>query len=163
MPDLLTHVLGTYALVTVLSWRVAWLRPRHVAVVMVGTVVPDLSKVRLLVDATPIENALGVEWLWTGIHRLGPALTLAAIGAVCFQRGRRLAAFGLLGAGVVTHFAFDLAVTRASGTAPPYLYPLTWWHPPSADLLLSSDTWPWLVAIALAGCVWLVDQRIVGS
>lgn len=159
MPDLLTHVLGVYVLLTPLAWRVEWLERRHVAVAMVGTVVPDLSKVRLLVDASLVESVLGGPWLWTGIHRLGPAAALAGIGALCFDRGRRAPAFGWLMAGVALHLLFDLAVIRASGLAPPYLYPLSWWHPPSADLLLSSDPWPWLLVTVVAAGVWGLDRR----
>lgn len=160
MPDLLTHVLGVYVLLTPLTWYVDGVRQRHVAVVMVGTMVPDISKVYLLIDATVVAEALGRPWRWAGIHRLGPASVLAGVGALSFDRGRRLPAFGWLLAGVVAHLFFDLAVTRASGVAPPYLYPFTWWQPPSANLLLSSDVWPWLVATPLAAVVWGLDRRV---
>ncbi len=162
MPDLLTHVLGAYVLLTPLTWRVERVDRRHVALLMVGTVVPDVSKVQLLVGSSVVSEATGQPWEWTGLHRLGPAGTLAAIGALGFERGRRLSGFGWLLAGVLLHLVFDLAVVRASGLAPPYLYPLTWWHPPSADLLLSSDTWPWMVTSVLAVVVWLADRRRVG-
>ena len=162
MPDLLTHVLGVYVLLTPLTWRVEWIERRHVTLVMVGTVVPDISKAHLLVESSVVADALGRPWSWLGIHRLGPAGILAGIGAMGFERGHRLLAFGLLLVGVLLHLVFDLAVIRASGLAPPYLYPITWWHPPSADLLLSSDVWPWMGASVLAGAVWLVDRRWFG-
>jgi hypothetical protein len=162
MPDLLTHVLCVYVLLTPLSWRVEWIQRRHVALVMVGTVVPDVSKAHLLVDSSVVAEAVGRPWRWAGIHRLGPAGVLAGIGAMGFERGRRLSAFGWLLGGVLVHLVFDLAVVRASGLAPPYLYPFTWWQPPSADLLLSSDIWPWLLTAPVAGVVWLVDRRRSG-
>ncbi|MFT4922212.1 MAG: hypothetical protein ACI8XM_001425 [Haloarculaceae archaeon] len=157
MPDLLTHVLGAYVLLTPLAWRVEWLEQRHVALAMVGMIVPDLAKVRLVIDATVVEQVLGGPWLWTGVHRLGPALALAGIGAMCFERGRRTVAFGWVVVGLLFHFLFDLAVTRANGLAPPYPYPLSWWHPPSADMLLSSDIWPAVVASLLAVGTWGLD------
>lgn len=162
MPDLLTHVLGAYVLLTPLTWRVEWIERRHVALVMVGTIVPDVSKLHLVVDSSVVEGIVGRPWQWLGIHRLGPAAILAGVGALGFERGRRLAGFGWLVVGILLHFLFDLAVVRASGLAPPYLYPLTWWHPPSADLLLSSDVWPWVVTSVLAGAVWLVDRHRFG-
>ncbi|PSQ56915.1 MAG: hypothetical protein BRD23_09110 [Halobacteriales archaeon SW_9_67_25] len=79
MPDLLTHVLGVYVLLTPVTWRVKWIQPRHVALVMIGAVVPDVSKVHLLVDSSVVANTLGQPWSWTGIHRLGPAGALAGV------------------------------------------------------------------------------------
>ncbi len=161
MPDLLTHVLGAYVLLTPVTWHVEWVDRRHVVVLMIGTIVPDLSKLQLLVGSSAVSDAIGRPWLWTGLHRLGPAGTLAAVGALGFERGRRLSGFGWLLAGILLHLVFDLAVIRASGLAPPYLYPLSWWHPPAADLLLSSDVWPWMMSSVLAGVVWMFDRRLV--
>lgn len=160
MPDLLTHVLGAFVVLTPVSWRLDGIERRHVTLVMVGAVLPDLSKVRLLVDATVIEGVLGAPWSWEAIHRLGPAVALAGVGAFCFRRGRRLAAFGWLVVGVCLHLLFDLAVIRAGGVAPPYLFPLSWYQPPSADLLLSSDSWPWLLTTPIAVGVWALDRRL---
>jgi hypothetical protein len=162
MPDLLTHVLGAYVLLTPVTWYVEWIDRRHVALLMIGSIVPDISKVRLVVGSSVVSDAIGQPWLWTGIHRIGPAGTLAAAGALGFERGRRLSGAGWLFAGVLLHLAFDLTVIRASAVAPPYLYPLTWWHPPAANVLLSSDLWPWMLTSVLAGVVWLVDHRLAG-
>lgn len=162
MPDLLTHVLGAYVLLTPVTWYVDWIDRRHVSLVLVGAIVPDISKIQLVVDGSIVADAIGRPWLWTGVHRIGPAGTLAAVGALGFERGRRLSGFGWLLAGTLVHLVFDLAVIRASGVAPPYLYPLTWWHPPAANLLLSSDVWPWMITSVLAGMVWLIDRRWAG-
>jgi len=161
MPDLLVHVLAAYVATRAGGWvapvdRVA---DRWVAVAMVGAVLPDLAKLYLLVDASAVAAALGRPFHWSALHTLGPAATLAGIGALCFPRGYRRAAFGWLVGGAGLHLLLDLTVTRAGGMAPPYLYPLTWWEPPSADLLLSSDPSSAAVAVVVAAGVWVVDRQ----
>jgi membrane-bound metal-dependent hydrolase YbcI (DUF457 family) len=162
MPDLLVHVLSVYVVGRVGGWvgPVDRAPDRWVAVGMVGTILPDLAKLYLLVDAATVAAVLGRPFHWAALHTLGPAATLAGLGALCFPRCHRRAAFGWLLGGVGLHLLCDLAVTRAGGVAPPYLYPLTWWEPPSADLLLSSDPWPAAVAVAVAAVVWVVDRRL---
>lgn len=157
VPDLLTHVLVLYVATTVVSWRYPWLRP-YVPVAMAGAVIPDLAKVRLLVGASTAEATLGAPFSWYPIHRLGGAVVIAGFAALCFSRRTRLRALGVLLAGVASAFLLDAGLIRASGMAPPYLYPLTWWQPPTAGIYLSSDRWPAVVAVGAAVIVWLLDN-----
>lgn len=159
MTDLLTHVVGVYTLLTPLTWRFELIQRRHVTLVMVGAIIPDISKIQLLIGNDVVTSIINIPWDWNGVHRLGPAGILAGVGALGFERRHRLPAFISLLVGVTLHFVFDLAVIRAGGVAPAYLYPFTWWQPQSMDLLLSSDVWPWIMSLPLAGIVLLIDRR----
>lgn len=159
MPDLLTHVLVAYVVLTPATWWLPWLDERFVSVAMIGATVPDAAKLALVVDPSTVEAVLGLPFDWEAVHTLGPAATLAAIGTLCFGRGNRLRAFGCLLAGVCSHLLLDLTVVRAGGMAPPYLFPVTWWEPPAANVLSSSDPWPWMVTATVVIGVWTVDRR----
>lgn len=160
MPDLFTHMLAVYILYKPISWYISWFSDRYLGVMMIGGIIPDLSKIRQLGLTDPINQLLGQELILNGIHRLGPTAALAGIGAMLFQRGERWRAFGWLMAGSGLHFVLDLTVKRAGGVAPPYLYPLTWWEPPTLNILLSSNAWPMVLTSVLTIIVWGVDQRL---
>jgi hypothetical protein len=159
--DLLTHVLVAATATTAATWRVDGLARRHVAVAAVGAVVPDAAKGYLLTGA-PEVTAFGIEASWYGLQTVGASLGLAAAGTLAFAGEERPAVFGSACLGIGTHLALDLLVIRTDDTAPRYLYPFVWWHPPSADLLLSSDVWPAAVALPVALATLLYDWRRVG-
>jgi len=159
MPDLLTHVLVAYVVGTVCRWRFERVERPHVALAMAGATLPDAAKVRLLLPGDGVTTVLGVDFTPLALHRLGPALALAAAGALLVEPEQRRAAAVALVAGVCSHFLLDLGVIRAAPTAPPYLYPLTWWRPPNPELYLSSDVLPSAVATGVAAVVWAVDRR----
>lgn len=159
MTDLLTHVLVAYAVGTVLRWRSPRVGRRHVALAMAGATLPDLAKVRLLLPGDAVTTVLGVGVSPLAFHRIGPALALALATALLVERDERAAVAVALVAGVCSHFLLDLGVIRAAPTAPPYLYPLTWWRPPNPELYQSSDLLPSLVAVVLAAAVWALDRR----
>lgn len=157
MADLLTHVLFVYIILTVSSWYVDMLRS-YVSVAMIGAVIPDLAKIRLVLGSDAIEAALNVPFSWFPVHRAGGILAVAGLGSLFFIRTHRLRGFVGLCFGASTGLLLDTLVIRANGVVPPYLYPFSWWQPPSLDLYLSSDVWPALVVIPLAVGVWWVDR-----
>ncbi|WP_439025685.1 hypothetical protein [Haloarchaeobius sp. DT45] len=158
MSDLLTHVLAVYVLATVASWSIDWLEPHHVPMAMVGAVVPDAAKVYMLTGDTRFTVA-GVTGSWYALQTVGAAACFSLAGSLLVpKRERRVVLAVLLGA-VGVHVGMDYFVIRAGGVAPPYLYPLTWAQLPSVDVYLSSSRWPSLVAIPVAGTVWLLDRR----
>lgn len=157
MTDLLTHVLVAFALFTVASWRFGF-DSRYVSIGVVGTLLPDLSKIHLLVPATAVENALGIPFSWYPLHRIGGAVVVCTIAATFFRSDMRARATGFLLAGTVLHFLLDAGIKRANGVTPPYFYPFSWYQPPAGNLYLSSDVWPAVVALALAATVWLLDR-----
>jgi membrane-bound metal-dependent hydrolase YbcI (DUF457 family) len=156
--DLLTHVLAGYVLATLASWRIDWLRPRHVPLAMLGSALPDAAKVHLVAGGVRTTVA-GVEVSWLALQTVGGALSLAAIGVLLVPRRERRPVSAVLVGGVLVHVALDYFVIRAGGRAPPSLYPLSWVQLPAGNLYLSSDVWPALVALAVATTVWVLDRR----
>ena len=126
---------------------------------MAGAVLPDLAKVHLVVPSGTVSSLLGVAFSWQAIHRLGGVLVLAGLGALTVGRSYRRAAFAALVGGAASHLLLDSFIRRANGLTPPYLYPLTWWHPSSGDLYLSSDPWPAALAVAVASVAFAYDRR----
>lgn len=163
MPDLLSHILIVYILYKPTDWFFSWFSDRALGVVMIGAMLPDLAKIRLVLPTEPIDQMLGQKLILNGIHRLGPTTVLACIGAMLFKQGKRRQAFTWLMAGAGLHLALDLTVKRAGGVAPPYLYPLTWWEPPALNLLQSSDTWPYVITSLIAISIWFVDRRVMST
>ena len=158
MVDLLAHVLIGYGAFALLA-RSGHVRRRHVPVGMLGSLLPDVAKVRLFVPAPLVASVLGAPFSWLAIHRLGGVLALAGIGALIVARGERRAVFGALVGGAVGHLLLDSLIVRAGGYAPAYLYPVSWWQPPAGGLYVSSDLWPLLAAAAFAALAFLRTHR----
>ncbi|WP_436902619.1 metal-dependent hydrolase [Halovenus halobia] len=159
MAEGLTHVLLAFGLFTATGWTVGWLDRRWVAVGMVGSLLPDLSRLYLLVDDYIISQALGIPFDWAALHTLGGVVVLATLGAVLFdKRQQRLRGFGLLVAGGCSHLAVDAVKAWADGTGGTALYPLSWWRPPTPGLYVSADRWVLGVAVAVALVVAIIER-----
>lgn len=160
MTDLVTHVLFAYVELTVLAWRFNWIRRRMVPIGMAGAVLPDLSKIHVVVSSNSVERLIGIPFSWHPFHRVGGLVAVAGCLAVFFERSERWPSFGFLVAGGLSHLFLDVLIKRANGLAPPYLYPVSWWRPPAGNLYLSSDLWPAGVAVAsvLALQIWMVYE-----
>ena len=162
MADLLSHVLFAFAVFTVAGWAATWLGPRWVAVGMVGAVLPDLDLVGVLVDAAVLSETLGLPFAWGAIHTLGGVLLLAGAGALLFEDGaHRRRAFALLTAGGVSHLAIDGMKVWADGANGVSLYPFSWWRNPTPGLYVPGDRRVVVVAVILAGAVWLLNRYLV--
>jgi membrane-bound metal-dependent hydrolase YbcI (DUF457 family) len=161
MTDLLTHVLAAYALARVASWRLDWVADRHVALAMLGAIIPDAAKLYLLLGRIR-HSVAGVEVSLLALQTVGVALAVVAIGGLLVPPGERRATVATLTGGVVLHVLLDYFVVRTGGRSPPYLYPLTWAQLPSGNLYLSADVWPSLVALVVALTVWILDRRRTG-
>lgn len=159
MPDILTHALVGYVLATVLSFRYEWLSPEFVTVAMVGALVPDLSKLELLVSDEQITAVVGLPFEWMAAHMLGGALVAIAIGAVLTDRRHRTRVALLLALGTASHLFLDALLVNPSGHSFAVFWPLTAYHPPTPNLYLSSDRWPVLVAGVAAVAVWFLRSR----
>lgn len=161
MAESLSHVLVAFALCTAAGWGIGWLDRRWVAVGMVGAILPDLNRIDLLLDDAAVEQALGVPFDWGGLHTLGGVLLLAAVGAVLFGRAyERRRAFLLLVAGGSSHLVIDAVKAWADGSNGAYLYPLSWWRNPTPGWYVSADRHVVVVAVVVAGAVWLVDRYV---
>ncbi|MFC6872864.1 metal-dependent hydrolase [Halobellus marinus] len=157
MPDVLTHVLIAYA-VGAVAVRLTALPDRHLPVVMVGAVMPDVMKATVLLDVS-VGSVSGVPYSFWAVHTLGGVVVLGGLGALTVRGSDRRVAFLSLLAGGVSHLFLDLFVIRVDGLAPPYLFPFVGWLPPAGNLYASTDVWPAGVAIAVALLVWIGRRR----
>lgn len=161
MPDLLSHALIAFVLGTLLSWRLAWLGPRYVTVVMAGAFIPDLAKIAIGLPSERVAALLDIPFDWFGLHTAGGALLAILVGVVLVQQTERRRVFALLSLGAVSHLLADALLLKASGRSYPLLWPLTDDAPPTPGLYMSTDVWPSVVLGALALAIWLVDRRVV--
>lgn len=160
MPDWLTHVLIGYALATALSARYDWLGPRYVTLVMVGALLPDLSKVELVLASEAVSAVLGVPFDWFAFHTVGGSILAVCAFGCLLPRAYRRAGLLALALGAASHHALDLLLTQSGGVTYPFLWPLTEYRAPSVDLFRSSDREPALIAVLLASLVWYARRRL---
>lgn len=157
MPDLLTHVLVAYAIgAAAVRWTDT--PDRYLPVVLVGAVAPDGMKATVLFEIVS-GTAAGVPYSFWGLHTLGGVVVLSGIGAVTLRASDRRTGFLFLVYGGVSHLVLDLFVIRVDGAAPPYLFPVSGWLPPAANLYASTDLWTIPIAMALALSAWIVRRR----
>jgi len=160
MAEWLTHILLAYALFTVVGWYVEWLDEKWVAVGVVGSILPDLSRLDLLISDDFVSALLGIPFSWDGLHTLGGVVVLSAIGAVLFAtRQQQYRAFLLLFAGALSHLVVDLPQAYADGLMITnlYLFPLPPWRFSTPGWYVSADRWVVVVSFAVALPVFLVD------
>lgn len=158
MPDLLTHVLLAYSLCLILSWRVKWLGSSYVTVAMVGAILPDLSKIHLLVSSWQVRQLFGVPFSWASLHTTGGVVVSILLGVVLVARPYRRRVGCLLGLGAVTHLVADSLLETVAERSFPLLWPLTSYVPPTPDLYLSTDPWLAVAASLLAAGLTAVTQ-----
>jgi len=161
MPDLLSHVLLAYALLTVARWRVDRLTDEWVAVGVAGAAIPDLIKVEILVDSAVVSRALGVPFDVGAVGTLGGVLLVAGLIALAFGRRWR-PAYATLVAGGGASLCFDGLRAYAGGRAGFWLYPVPW-RPPTPSLYVSSDPTVLAAAVLVAAVVAVADRRIGGG
>ena len=163
MPDVLTHVLWGYIIGMLLSFRYERIDKRFVTIVMLGALLPDLTKISLVIDDAVVEHALGIPFSWGAIHRLGGVIIACAVGALLAGNDYRKLVFGLLSIGAASHLILDGLLINASGYSYDMLWPLATYHFPTPNLFLSSDRWPAILSAAIAAGVWLVNRRVASG
>jgi hypothetical protein len=161
MPDLLSHVLLAYALLTVAGWRIDRLADEWVAVGVAGAAIPDLIKVEILVDSAAVSRALGVPFDVKAVGTLGGVLLVAGLIALAFGRRWR-PAYASLVAGGGSALVLDGLRAYADGRAGFWLYPVPW-RPPTPSLYVSSDPRVLAVAVVVAAAVVVADRRFEGT
>jgi hypothetical protein len=165
MAEWLTHVCVAYAGGILAGWRLDWLDRRWVTVAMIGSILPDLNRLGLLVSDEQITAVIGLPFSWKGVHTLGSVLLLAGLGALVFDTpSRRRRAFGLLCCGGLSNIVLDLPQRYADGLALTniYLFPLPPWRVPTPGWYVSADRWIVVLALGLAGIVSLADRIRAG-
>lgn len=157
MADLLTQILVLYVLLTVASWHFDWLTKRWVVIGMAGSAIPDLVKIGIFVENEMIESVIGLPFSYAPISSLGGVLVIALAITVFFERERvQVYAFLVFG-GVVALITDGLRV-YADGHSGHYLYPFTWWRPPTPSLYVTSDVRILVIALVGSVIVFSIDQ-----
>lgn len=158
MPDLLAHAFIAYTIGKLLSWRYDWFSPAYVTVVMAGAFIPDLTKIRLLIDSSTVEHLLGIPFSWDALHTLGGATIAILIGTLPVAPYIRARTSALLTVGAVSHLLADGLLLNPSGRSYAMLWPLTRYHPPTPGWYLSTQPEPTIVASLVAVLVWSVTR-----
>ena len=157
MPDLLAHVFLSYGICLVLSWRWGWIDDRYITLGMVGSFVPDIGKVSLLLPDPFVERALGVPFSWNSFTTGGGVFVSLLIGVVLLASDQRRRGGAMLAVGAVVHLAADGLLLSPTGRTLPLFWPLAQYRLPSPGLYLSTQIEPTLVAGALAVAAWALD------
>ncbi|WP_415380090.1 hypothetical protein [Halosimplex sp. TS25] len=157
MADLLTHVLIPYVVLTFASWRVD-IPQRWIVVAMCGAVMPDLVKARIVVFGVfGFRSVFGVDLAFAGFSRLGGVLLVAGAVAVFFgSRWRQAYAFLVFGG--LSSLLVDGLRVYADGHADFYLYPFTWWRPPTPSLYITSDPRVLATVLTVSVTVFFADR-----
>lgn len=158
MADLLTHVLAAYVLSTVVRWRVGFHR-RWVPVAMGGAVIPDLVKLGLLLDASVVQELLGLPFSYAPISSVGGVVVIAVAITIVFDREHWRRVYGSLLLGGVTSLVLDGLRVYVDGAGGFWLYPL-WIRPPTPSLYVTSDPRVLVGAVLASGVVALVDRTV---
>lgn len=161
MSEWLAHVFIAYAGFTVLSWNLDWLTDRWIAVGVIGAILPDLSRLSLVVSPDIVEYLTGVAFTWAGIHTLIGVILLSAIGALCFgDSADRYRAFVSLLGGAVLHLIVDLPQRYADGQMilDSYLSPIPAPRPPTPGWYVTPDRWVVGVAFVAALLVFGIER-----
>lgn len=152
MPDWLTHILFAYILCVVLSFKFSSFKDnRNVAVVMVGSLVPDLVKVELLFNWIGVEVGDFVAPLHT------PVGSVLSAGLVSLLFYGTITVFSLLVLGLTTHFMLDLLLGHVSGGML-MLFPFSW-NEYQLGVINSGDYNITVVVLAVAVVLLAFDLR----
>lgn len=160
MADLLSHVLIVYALLTVVSWKVERVTSKWIAVAMGGAAIPDLTKAHILLKSFVIEETVGIPFDYSAVSTVGGVVLVAAVLTVAFDRDHWRRVYGYLLLGGTTSLVVDGLRVFADGRSTPWLFPLTWWEPPTPSLYVSSDVRVAAITILTALAVFLLDSYL---
>lgn len=157
MAVLLMHVLVPYVILTVAGWQFNWLTKRWIAIGMAGAAIPDLMKIQILLDDNLIESILGIPFSYAPISSLGGVLLIAGGITVFFETQRRRI-FSFLLFGALSSLVVDGLRVFADGRSGFWLYPFSWWRPPTPSLYVTSDVRVLLTTILVSVVVFALDR-----
>lgn len=163
MADLLTHVFVAYIIAVVLSFRYEWITSPHVTVCMMGSMLPDMTKISLVLSSEQVEAALGIPFDWYALHTVGGSFVSVLIGTVLVPSTYRKRVFALLAIGAISHLVLDAFLFKPSGYMSPMLWPLTDYRFAIDGFYLSSDRWSAVVSGVLATIVWQAKRLHASS
>jgi hypothetical protein len=153
MPDLLVHVLVPWCVLSLLKhWR-GWPEREKVALVLVGTILPDISAIGYL-DFSLFQYH--VSDLMLPFHTPAGVGLVAGILSLWFANPKQ--AWGWLMVGSLAHFVLDSLVMHAAGGMA-LLFPLVWVWGFQVGVLKSTDWDPFVITAIASLLVWLVIRR----
>lgn len=156
--DLLTHAFVGYTIGVILSWRYERLNSPHITAIMVGSTLPDLIRIRLLIDPIKIEKFIGLPFSWTPIHVATGALLIVGMGSLVSSPKESKIIFALLAIGTISHLFLDSLLITASGYSYAIFWPFLEAHPTTPTLYLSTDVWPVFASGSIAVIVKKIDR-----
>lgn len=160
MPDLLSHALAAYSIGMILSWRIEWLDSSYVTTIMVGALLPDLVKIKLLIPSAEMSALLGVPFSWLPLHTVtGVVLSALLLGSVVGRKTERWRVLSTACIGAVSHLVLDGLLRTPTGRGAPVFWPLSEYQPPTPGLYLSTEPWPTALFVVVALSVLYVDRR----
>jgi hypothetical protein len=151
MPDWLAHILFAYVLCKVLGIKFKVFNKENTAVVMIGSLIPDIVKIGLIFDLFSID-------VWDFITPLHtPACSLLVAGLISLLFYEPTVVFLLLVLGFTTHYMLDLLLKHVSGGML-LLFPLSW-EEYQLGLIQCDDYMITLVLVVLAVIVYAIIKR----
>lgn len=162
MAEWLTHVLLAYAAFRMLSWYVEWINDQWISIGMIGAILPDLSRLKLVIPSDIVTYLIGVDFDWFGLHTIGGIILLSGVGALLFRNSSdRQRAFVMLLGGSISHIIVDLPQRYADGKMilNSYGFPFPLPRPPTPGWYVTPDRWVVIVALVTASVVFFADRR----
>ncbi len=157
MADLLTHIIVGYTVGMLLSWRYEKIHEAHITAVMVGTILPDVIRIHLLIESAWVENTLNIPFSWGPIHTLAGVLILSILFFLFTERRYSKMVLLLVVIGGGSHLLLDSFLSTASGHAFAVLWPFLRSHPLIPGFYVSTDVWPALIAVPIGIMIWAID------
>lgn len=150
MPDWLAHILVAWILCKLLQPKFKVFDSKNTAIVMVGSLIPDIVKVGILFDFLGRDIWHFIEPFHTPIGSMHSAALLSLL----FEARKKI--FSLLILGTSTHFALDFLLMHVSGGIL-LLFPFSWdkWQ---LRLIQCDNYYVALIALLLACVVYIISK-----
>jgi hypothetical protein len=152
LPDWITHIVVAWTLCRVLSFKFKEFNASNTMIVITGALIPDIVKVVIVLQLL----GLDVKEYFEPIHMPVGSVIVAGMISLFFPAKKK--AFLFLGLGVLTHYLLDLLLEHVSGGIY-LLFPFSWWQW-QLELTTSSDYLITLLALAIAGLIYLIGKEI---
>ena len=160
MADLLTHSLIAFSIGTMLSWRFKKINAQFITIMMIGSVLPDLTRIGLVIDSTFIEDIVGIPFSWEPLHTLGGVILVILIITLLVNKKDSRFILSLLSLGAFSHLLLDAFLIKVSGRSYTMFFPITIYNPEIPGFYLSTDVWPAVVAGFVTVIIYIIDSRM---
>jgi hypothetical protein len=152
MPDWVTHIVVAWTLCRILSFKFKEFNAANTLIVITGALIPDIFKIVIGLQLFGIDATDYFEILHIPIG----SYIVAGMLSLFFPEKKK--AFLFLGLGILTHYVLDSLLEHVSGGMY-LLFPLSWWQW-QLELTTSSDYMITLIALLIAGLVYLIGREV---